>query len=579
MTITRPEPVNIPHTYPYLIDNFFYTGANEFAYPPLAGAGSGVVGPFPATAMTGLGTAMGGPSGAGWFKMFEFFEVPSPVIGATGMVAQGNNFDWFRQDLKPGLLNLNLIIDEEVFLGLMGMDSSDSYQLAVLGTGTGAGFVPGQSDMQLNLAAVAPQFVPRIVTSLDANFNPFTSYLMPNQGAFVVTNSNFSSTPGGGTSAMKACFADFLRLRNGAGASNALFGLVGGTVIDRPFHSLSYPDINFTPMRPAYPPPLATVATPYPPTVAGTWPASGAYIQDPGVKNPYLSAVSLAVGVPPVQPPPIPTRRLFQIPDAYGSPVPYNPALGPTVPNTNNSVPAGANYQGPVQAPQGNTTFPPFNASNASVPGDALVNTQQVDLTNSLNNPYYDLTAVSSAVPVAAGVTPILPGAMWGLLLPTIDAMAGVGPVWLGNHNGMLWAAGNGASNPVYPGIYDGTNNTVNGRFLPVAAFQQADERQQPYFRSEWMQRVLNLSTVRTHQYAVWITIGFFEVVQPGNPQLAYSKPAQAYDQLGMEIGALEGKNTRYRGFFILDRTRATGFNPTNAGDFRDVIVYRKTIQ
>ena len=51
--------------------------------------------------------------------MFEFLEVPSPATGAVGPVAQGNNFDWYRQDVKPGLLNLNLIIDEEVFLGLM----------------------------------------------------------------------------------------------------------------------------------------------------------------------------------------------------------------------------------------------------------------------------------------------------------------------------------------------------------------------------------------------------------------------------------------------------------------------------
>ncbi len=52
--------------------------------------------------------------------MLEFFEVPSPVLGATGDVASGVNYDWFRQDTKPGLLNLNLVIDEEVFLGLMG---------------------------------------------------------------------------------------------------------------------------------------------------------------------------------------------------------------------------------------------------------------------------------------------------------------------------------------------------------------------------------------------------------------------------------------------------------------------------
>jgi hypothetical protein len=507
-------------------------------------------------------------------------------------VAQGNNFDWFRQDLKPGLLNLNLIIDEEVFLGLMGMDSSDAYQLAVLGTGIGATFLPGQTDMQLNLAPVANLAVPQIVTSLDANFNPFTAYFMPNHGAFVVNSSNFTSTPGAGTSAMKACFADFLRLRDGGGRSNALFGLVGGTVISLPFHSLSYPDIDYTAMRPAYPKPLAANATLYPPTLALTWPtgfAPTSYIQDPGVKNPYISTVSLAVQAPPIQPPPIPARRLFQLPDAYGSPVPYNPSLGPSgitslgPPPVPNSVPTGANYNGPIQVPQNNGTFPPFNPSNASVPGDYIVNQQQPDVPDPvtgnyhMNNPYYDLTAVSSAA--AAGAWPPFQGTMWGLLFPTFDAMAGVGPVWLGNHNGMLWATGNSQSPAVYPGVYDGTNNTVNGRYLPAAAFQQADERQHPYFRSEWMQRVLNLSTVRTHQYAVWITVGFFEVVKAGNPQLAYTNPLQAFDQLGMELGALEGKNTRYRGFFILDRTRATGFNPTNPGDFRDVVVYRKIIQ
>ena len=63
---------------------------------------------------------VGGPGGAGWHKMLDFFEVPSPAFKAIGEVATGVNYDWARQDLRPGLLNLNLIIDEEVFLGLMG---------------------------------------------------------------------------------------------------------------------------------------------------------------------------------------------------------------------------------------------------------------------------------------------------------------------------------------------------------------------------------------------------------------------------------------------------------------------------
>ena len=96
------------HTFPYLVDKFFYTGASS-------------------AADTG-GTLVGSPTGDGWFKMFEFFEVPSQMMGATGPVAQGTNFDWDRQDTKPGLLNLNLIIDEEVFFSVVGQQDANFNQ-------------------------------------------------------------------------------------------------------------------------------------------------------------------------------------------------------------------------------------------------------------------------------------------------------------------------------------------------------------------------------------------------------------------------------------------------------------------
>jgi hypothetical protein len=610
LSIAQPAAMARPHTFPYLVDNFFYTGAPEVVYPN--NGTTGAVSPSP--------PYIGGPSGAGWYKMFEFLEVPSPVIGATGMVAQGNNFDWFRQDVRPGMLNLNLIIDEEVFLGLMGMDSSDSYQQAVLGSFDFSGnWSPGQTDMQLNMTPLAAAAVPQIVTALDVNGNPLTHYFMPSNGAFVTQVPRNGAVPGAGTAAMKASFADFLRLRNGGivpatqGPSNFLYGLSAGLPTDRPFRSLSYPDINYTAMRPAFPPPppVGGVTTPVP--AGGAWPSNGVsvtlngggtitstwpmptYTQDPGMKNPYLAAASLPVGsiypiqAPPIMPPPIPPRRLFQLPDAFGSPVPglvETPGSGATAPTSILQIISNGTTGTPNGAAAGITTsIVPTSAgasiapSNASVPGDPAVNSLVPD-PNFFTAPYngvmsypagtyYDLTAWS---------------------ITGTDTNFGVGPFWLGNHFGQNFAIANGPSAPTgvnippgvnfphYSGIYDG-NNTVNGRVLPAAPFQQADMRQHPYYRSEWMQRVMNLSTVRTHQYAVWITIGFFEVVHPGNPQLAYSNPAQAYDQLGMEIGALEGKNTRYRGFFIVDRTRATGFNPTNPGDFRDVIVYRKTIQ
>ncbi len=124
-----------PHPFPYLNDEFFYTGFSEPTPPPATGVASTTQGwvsgeavpnatAVPPTTVNFRSAAnanyIGGPGGAGYHKMLDFFEVPSPAFGAIGEVATGTNYDWARQDLKPGLLNLNLIIDEEVFLGLMG---------------------------------------------------------------------------------------------------------------------------------------------------------------------------------------------------------------------------------------------------------------------------------------------------------------------------------------------------------------------------------------------------------------------------------------------------------------------------
>ena len=49
------------------------------------------------------------------------------------------------------------------------------------------------------------------------------------------------------------------------------------------------------------------------------------------------------------------------------------------------------------------------------------------------------------------------------------------------------------------------------------------DLKQHPYFRAEMLQKAMNLTTVRTHQYAVWITVGFFEVTRQGDLLMAGS--------------------------------------------------------
>ena len=93
-----------PIRYPYLVDKFFYTGASTFLYPPQVPPNTATgLGPLQSqntiTVCRDFGTTdpsafsepvVGGPAADGWFKMFEFFEVPSQMNGAIGPVAGGS---------------------------------------------------------------------------------------------------------------------------------------------------------------------------------------------------------------------------------------------------------------------------------------------------------------------------------------------------------------------------------------------------------------------------------------------------------------------------------------------------------
>jgi hypothetical protein len=126
---------------------------------------------------------------------------------------------------------------------------------------------------------------------------------------------------------------------------------------------------------------------------------------------------------------------------------------------------------------------------------------------------------------------------------------------------------GAGSANNANNGNVNYASNTATG----LAATN--DYRQHPLYQTEMLQKIMNLTTVRTHQFAVWITVGFFEVVRPGTPELGVP------DVLGQELGLTAGHNIRYRSFFVLDRTKATGFNPYNPGNFRDCVTYRRRIE
>jgi hypothetical protein len=130
------------------------------------------------------------------------------------------------------------------------------------------------------------------------------------------------------------------------------------------------------------------------------------------------------------------------------------------------------------------------------------------------------------------------------------------------------------AANPIPTAVL-----TTMGYNNPNLGTNNNDNRQHPYWRSEQLQRIMNLTTPRTHQYAVWITIGFFEVKRQGDLGMFLYNPLAAFDIMGPEIGAANGKSTRYRSFCLVDRLQLTGFNPSSPNGFRQTIKYRQRIQ
>ena len=259
-----------PRNFPYLVDKFFYSGYGG----PVAPATLPAADP---------GNVVDGPGADGWFKMFEFFEVPSQSFGSIGPVAQGTDFDWARQDTKPGLLNLNLIIDEEVFFSVLGSQSVN-----LNNTGTDA-----YTQLLLNFAQLpVASTIPSVVTQSLASGAPNYSVPLWGFGGSHPATVAYDPVSGGFFNGMKAAFAQFLALRHWNSQSSATSLPIFTANAERPFHSLSYPDINYTVMRPANLPPATTT---YTGATAGY--SSGTYTGDPGVRNPYINPASPTSGL------------------------------------------------------------------------------------------------------------------------------------------------------------------------------------------------------------------------------------------------------------------------------------------
>jgi hypothetical protein len=106
------------------------------------------------------------------------------------------------------------------------------------------------------------------------------------------------------------------------------------------------------------------------------------------------------------------------------------------------------------------------------------------------------------------------------------------------------------------------------------AAYRDGDRN--PYFRYETLKKLGNTVTTRSNVYAVWITVGYFEVTP--NASLARDVYPDGY-VLGAELGSDSGEIVRHRLFGVIDRSIPVAFQRGEDHNVRNAISLKRIIE
>ncbi|HZL89785.1 MAG TPA: hypothetical protein VFB96_15575, partial [Pirellulaceae bacterium] len=115
--------------------------------------------------------------------------------------------------------------------------------------------------------------------------------------------------------------------------------------------------------------------------------------------------------------------------------------------------------------------------------------------------------------------------------------------------------------------LFDVPNNPI---------YNYNDPNRNAYFEYQAFQKIGNVFSTQSNVFAVWITVGYFEV-EP-NPNGVDVAHPDGY-RLGQEIGADSGNTVRHRFFSIIDRTVPAAYEPGKRHNTDKCVLLRRFIE
>jgi hypothetical protein len=122
---------------------------------------------------------------------------------------------------------------------------------------------------------------------------------------------------------------------------------------------------------------------------------------------------------------------------------------------------------------------------------------------------------------------------------------------------------------------------------MPLADYNNAQRN--PYFYYQSLDHLTSKLTTRSNVYAVWITVGYFEVTpwygvgvggtpNTAGPQVFDTAHPDGY-QLGQELGSDTGQVERHRAFYIIDRSIPVGFQRGYDNNANKAVLLKRFIE